>query len=50
MMNGIIPLLAGAWLALAFGTASAVKYIVPPSTIEEAPYADWAHAHWVWLS
>ena len=26
------------------------EYIVPPSTIPEALYPDWAHTHWVWLS
>ena len=29
----------------------AEEYVVPPATeVVEAPYAEWAHHHWVWLS
>ena len=26
------------------------SYDIPPSTLPQALYPDWAHDHWVWLS
>jgi hypothetical protein len=26
------------------------SYLVPPSRLAAAPYNEWAHHHWVWLS
>jgi len=23
-------------------------YVVPPIPLQKAPYAEWAHHHWVW--
>ena len=25
-------------------------FVVPPVTLSEAPYAPWAHFHWIWLA
>jgi len=25
-------------------------YLVPPASLTSAPYPEWAHYHWVWLS
>eukprot|EP00004_Rigifila_ramosa_P005423 TRINITY_DN1593_c1_g1_i2.p1 TRINITY_DN1593_c1_g1~~TRINITY_DN1593_c1_g1_i2.p1 ORF type:complete len:579 (-),score=136.73 TRINITY_DN1593_c1_g1_i2:202-1902(-) len=36
--------------AVALAPAVATRFVVPPaSDVAEAPYADWAHHHWIWL-
>jgi hypothetical protein len=31
-------------------TGAYSEYVVPPARLRSAPYPEWAHYHWVWLS
>jgi hypothetical protein len=34
-------------VAIANRYASSIEFVVPPIELTEAPYAEWAHKHWV---
>lgn len=53
----LLCVLASSWAILTvdgLATEEAVheasSWIVPPASLKSAPYAEWAHYHWVWLA
>ena len=47
-LRGVV-LAAAAVAAAAAAAPGPADYVVPPAALSSAPYAEWAHAHWVWL-
>ncbi len=47
--RGVLTVAGAAALVVLIGV-SGTAFVVPPARLNAAPYADWAHKHWVWLS